>query len=212
MRAAGYKVTALTLPGLDSIDADRSSITFADHVDAICDAVRAAGRPVVLAVHSGAGAPGYAVTDRIPKQIAAMVYVDTGPAKGALDSDFDAPEKPMPTLEKLAADENLTGLTKDQLETFRRRAVPEPGAALRGAAELTNDARLDVPSTIVCTGYTSEQYKDAVKEGQSWLGGLTELRNITYVDLPTSHWPMWSRPRELAELIGDVAKDHVPAT
>jgi len=212
LRAAGYKVTALTLPGLDSIDTDRSSITFADHVDAICDAVRAAGRPVVLAVHSGAGAPGYAVTDRIPKQIAAMVYVDTGPAKGALDSEFDAPEKPMPTLEKLAADENLTGLTKEQLETFRQRAVPEPGAALRGAAELTNDARLDVPSTVVCTGYTSEQYKDAVKEGQSWLGGLTELRNITYVDLPKSHWPMWSRPRELAELIGDVAKDHVPAT
>jgi len=212
LREVGHKVTALTLPGLDSIDADRSSITFADHVDAICDAVTAAGHPVVLAVHSGAGAPGYAVTDRIPKQIAAMVYVDTGPAKGALDSDFDATEKPMPTLEKLAADENLTGLTKEQLETFRRRAVPEPGAALRGAAELTNDARLDVPSTVVCTGYTSEQYKDAVKEGQAWLGGLTELRNITYVDLPTSHWPMWSRPRELAEIIGDVAKAHASGT
>src|SRR6266705_1552612 len=127
LRADGHDVTALTLPGLESAAADRSSITLADHVDAICDAVTAAGRPVVLAVHSGAGAPGYAVTDRIPKQIAAMVYVDTGPAKGALDSAFDAAEKPMPTLEKLAADENLTGLTKEQLETFRRRAVPEPG-------------------------------------------------------------------------------------
>jgi hypothetical protein len=27
-------------------------------------------------------------------------------------------------------------------------------------------------------------------------------------DLPTSHWPMWSRPKELAEIIGDVAKSH----
>jgi hypothetical protein len=26
------------------------------------------------------------------------------------------------------------------------------------------------------------------------------------VDLPTSHWPMWSRPQELAEIISDVAK------
>ena len=34
----------------------------------------------------------------------------------------------------------------------------------------------------------------------------TELRNVTYVDLPTSHWPMWSRPQELAAIIGDVAK------
>jgi hypothetical protein len=58
----------------------------------------------------------------------------------------------------------------------------------------------------VCTGYTSAQYKDAAKEGQEWLGGLNELRNVTYVDLPTSHWPMWSRPKELAAILSDVAK------
>jgi pimeloyl-ACP methyl ester carboxylesterase len=208
LRAGGHRVTAVTLPGLESIDADRSRITFDDHVDAICDAVKAAGRPVVLAVHSGAGAPGYAVTDRIPDKLAAMVYVDTGPAKGALDASFDAAEKPMPSLEKLAADENLSGLTQEQLETFRKRAVPEPGAALRGAATLTNDARLDVPSTVVCTGYTSDQYKDAVKQGQDWLGGLADLRNVTWIDLPTSHWPMWSRPRELAAIIREVAEAH----
>jgi len=210
LRADGHDVTALTLPGLESADADRSSITFADHVDAICEAVTAAGRPVVLAVHSGAGAPGYAVTDRIPEQIAAMVYVDTGPAKGALDPDFDAVDKPLPSPEELEKEENLDGLTEVQLETFRRRAVPEPGAALREAAELTNDARLDVPSTVVCTGYTSEQYKDALKEGYAFLAGLTELRDVTWIDLPTSHWPMWSRPQELAGIIGDVAKADAP--
>ncbi|TMC45396.1 MAG: alpha/beta hydrolase [Chloroflexi bacterium] len=208
LRADGHNVTALTLPGLESADVDRSAITFADHIGAICDAVNATGRPVVLAVHSGAGAPGYAVTDRIPKKIAAMVYVDTGPAKGPLDADFDGVEKPMPSLEKLAAEENLTGLTQQQLETFRQRALPEPGAALREGATLTNDARLDVPSTVVCTGYTSEQYQDAAREGQAWLAGLTELRDVTYVDVPTSHWPMWSRPQDLARIIGDVAKAH----
>lgn len=206
LRADGHTVTALTLPGLESAGADRSKITFADHVDAIVKAVKAAGRPVVLAVHSGAGAPGYAVTDRIPKQIARMIYVDTGPAKGALDAEFEGVEKPMPSLEELAKNENLDGLSKEQLETFRRRALPEPGAALRGSAEMTNDARLDVPSTVICTGYTSAQYKDAVKEGQAWLGGLADLRDVTWVDLPTSHWPMWSRPRELAKIIGDIAK------
>ena len=206
LRADGHDVTASTLPGLESADDDRSSISLADHIDAICEAVASAGPPVVLAVHSGAGAPGYAVTDRIPEQIAAMVYVDTGPAKGALDADFADAELPLPPQEKLAAEENLDGLTEEHLETFRRRAVPEPGAALRDAAELTNDARLEVPSTVICTGFTSEQYKEALKEGYSFLAGLAELRNVTYVDLPTSHWPMWSRPQELAAIIGDVAK------
>ena len=210
LRADGHEVTAVTLPGLESANADRSKITMSDHVEAICDAVRAAGAPVVLAVHSGAGAPGYGASDRVPELIAAMVYVDTGPAKGALDADFKDLEKPLPSPKELAENENLDGLSEEQLETFRRRAIPEPGAALREAARLTNDARLDVPSTVVCTGYTSEQYKDAVKQGQAWLGGLTELHNVTYVDLPTSHWPMWSRPRELAGIIDDVAKAHAP--
>jgi len=210
LRADGHEVTALTLPGLESVDTDRSSITFADHVDAICDAVTAAGRPVVLAVHSGSGTPGYAVTDRIPEQIAAMVYVDTGPGKGEPDAEAAKQDLPMPSPEVLAEGENLTGLTQEQLATFQERAVPEPGGVVHGAAELTNDARLDVPSTVIATGFPPEQYQEAVKEGYAFLAGLTELRDVTWVDLPTSHWPMWSRPQELAAILSGIARDASP--
>ncbi len=89
LRADGHDVTAITLPGLESVEADRSAITFEDHVDAICDAVSAAGAPVVLAVHSATGFSGYAASDRVPDRIAAMVYVDSAPGKGALDPGFD---------------------------------------------------------------------------------------------------------------------------
>ena len=211
LRADGHVVTAVTLPGLGSVDTDRSGVTMSDHVEAICEAVRAAGTRVVLAAHSGAGASGYGASDRVPEQIAAMVYVDTGPAKGALDPDFDALELPLPSREKLAEEENLDGLSEEQLEEFRRRAVPEPGTALREGAELTNDARLDVPSTVVCTGFTSAEYQEAVGEGQAWLAGLAELHDVTWIDLPTSHWPMWSRPGELAGIIGGVAQAHARA-
>ncbi len=204
LRADGHDVTAVTLPGLESADADRSSITLADHVDAICQAVQAAGPPVVLAVHSATGFSGYAASDRIPEQIAAMVYVDTAPGKGALDPDFEGAELPM-KWESIEAEENLDGLSEEQKETFRQRAVPVPGALLREGVELTNDARRDIPSTIICTGFTSEQYKESAKEGYSFLAGLPELRNVTWIDMPTSHWPMWSKPQETAEIIGDVA-------
>ena len=122
-------------------------------------------------------------------------------------SSLAAAEKPL-QWDELAEEENLEGLTEEQLETFRRRAVPEPGGVLREAIALTNDARRDLPTTMVCTGFTSEDYKDAVKDGSAWLAGVPELRDITWVDLPTSHWPMWSRPTELVEIIGDVAKAH----
>ena len=109
--------------GLESADADRSAITLSDHVDAICAAVEAAGRPVVLAVHSGTGFSGYAATDRVPERIAAMVYVDTAPGKGALDPDFEGSEKPF-NWDEIAEEENLDGLSEEQLADVPRARGP----------------------------------------------------------------------------------------
>jgi pimeloyl-ACP methyl ester carboxylesterase len=209
LRADGHDVTAITLPGLESADADRSGITFADHVDAIVAAVQAAGAPVVLAVHSASGFSGYAASDRIPERIAAMVYVDTAPGIAPLDPDFTDDEKPM-VWKEIEEEENLDGLSEEHKETFRQRAVPVPGGVVRDGLELTNDARRDIPSTLICTGFSAAQYQEYATEHPDWsfLAGIPELRNTTWVDLPTSHWPMWSRPQELAQLIGEVAKAH----
>ena len=206
LRADGHDVTALTLPGLESVDADRSSIRFTDHVDAIVMAIEAADAPVVLAVHSASGFSGYAASDRVPERIAAMVYVDTAPGKPPLEAAFEDVEKPL-VWDDLVAEENLTGLSEEQLSEFRERAVPVPGALLRDSYEFTNDARRDVPSTVIATGFSAADYQKYAKEHPDWafLAGLPELRNVTFVDLPTSHWPMWSRPAELAAIIGEIA-------
>ena len=79
----------------------------------------------MLAVHSGAGAPGYAATDLAPEAVAAMVYVDTGPANGALDADFAAAEHPLPAWEDL--DENLDGISDEQLADVPRARGPRAG-------------------------------------------------------------------------------------
>ncbi|HKW07893.1 MAG TPA: alpha/beta hydrolase [Candidatus Dormibacteraeota bacterium] len=207
LRDDGHDVTALTLPGLESRDVDRSNIRLSDHVDAIVAAVEAAGRPVVLAVHSGASVSGYAASDRIPDRIATMVYVDTAPGSGAVNPDLSGPEWPLPTAEQLAEGENLTGLSETQLATMRDRAVPEPAGAVRDAPDLTNDRRLDVPSVVICTGASSDDYKKYAGEGYAWMDGLTVLRNVRYIDLPTSHWPMWSRPKDLARILGEIASE-----
>src|SRR4029453_6925792 len=107
---------------------------------------------------------------------------------GGMAPDFAGVEQPLPSPEKLAQEENLDGLSEEQLETFRERAVPQPGGVLRETPALTNESRLDVPSTVICTAFTSEQYKDAVNEGYAWLGGFKELRRVDWIDLPTSHW------------------------
>ena len=209
LRAHGHDVTALTLPGLESAETDRSRVSYEDHVNAICDAVRAADSPVILVVHSASGFSGYTASDRLPEKIAAMVYFDSAPGIGVLDAGFEGVEKPM-VWEEIEAEENLDGLSDAQKERFRERAVPEPGAILRESAELSNDARRDIPSTLICTGFTSEQYQMYARENPDWafLAGIAELRNVTWIDLPTSHWPMWSKPVELARIISEVANAH----
>jgi len=206
LRAGGHDVTAITLPGLESADTDRSKVTFKDHVDAIIRAIEAKDEPVVLALHSATGFSGYAASDLVPDRIASIVYVDTAPGKGALDPEFADVEKPM-VWEDIKAEENLDGLSEEQLATFRERAVPEPAALLKEGHEFTNDARNDIPSTVIATGFSAADYQKYAKEHPDWafLAGLPELRNVTWIDLPTSHWPMWSRPDDLAKIIGDVA-------
>ena len=212
LRADGHDVTALTLPGLESVDADRSAITLSDHVDAICEAVRAAGAPVVLAVHSGdrvlrlrSERPGPRA-DRgdglrrlRPRRRRRWIPTSTGSRSRC------------PRWTSSGRRRTSTGSREEQIETFRRRAVPEPGGVLREAIELTNDARLDVPEHGHLHGVPVRPDQGR-REGGTTRGspGLTELRDVTWVDLPTSHWPMWSRPQELAVIIGDVAKAHAP--
>lgn len=207
LRDDGHEVTAITLPGLESAEADRSTVSLADHVQAIVDAVTAAPAAPVLVVHSAAGFSGYAASDRVPERIAAMVYVDTAPGKGALDPDFGAAEKPM-VWSEIEAEENLDGLSEEHMVRFRERALPVPGSLLGESVDLTNDARRDIPSTLVCTGFSAADYQRYAREHPDWafLAGIPELRNVTWVDLPTSHWPMWSKPHELAAIIGDVAR------
>jgi pimeloyl-ACP methyl ester carboxylesterase len=170
--------------------------------------VSSKGVPVVLAVHSASGFSGYAASDRVPGRIAAMVYVDTAPGIPPLDPAFVGVEKSL-LWSEIEAEENLDGLSDEQKATFRERAVPVPGGVLRGGVDLVNEARTAIPSTIICTSFPSEAYQRYARESDwAWLAGIREIQEITWVDLPTSHWPMWSRPRDLAAVIGDGAVTH----
>jgi len=135
-----------------------------------------------------------------------MVYVDTAPGKPPLDPEFTDVEKPLDWT-SVSAEENLDGLTEAQMATFRERAVPVPGAVIREGYTFTNDARRDIPSTIIATGYSAADYQTYAREHPDWsfLAGIPELRDVTWIDLPTSHWPMWSKPQDTARIIGDAA-------
>ena len=71
---------------------------------------------------TASGFSGYAASDRIPEQIAAMVYVDSAPGKGPLNPEFEGADNPL-NWDEVSEEENLDGLSEEQMEAFRRRAV-----------------------------------------------------------------------------------------
>src|SRR5438270_8192077 len=95
LRQAGHRVQALTLPGMESKDADRSQITLRDHVDAVVEAIDSvdpASGQVVLVGHSGGGAIAHAAADARPGRVARVVYVDSFPmgVGGLIDDELRA--------------------------------------------------------------------------------------------------------------------------
>jgi pimeloyl-ACP methyl ester carboxylesterase len=89
--------------------------------------------------------------------------------------------------------------------TFRERAVPQPAFSMRDAVSLADDRRLDVPGTMVCTAFSAADYRSYAEQGMPFLQGLLQHRQLELVDLATGHWPMWSKPAELADIIGQAA-------
>ena len=71
----------MTLPGMDSVDADRSTIGLRDHVDAVVELIDFRARPgqIVLVGHSGGGAIAHAAVDVRPERVARVIYVDCWP-------------------------------------------------------------------------------------------------------------------------------------
>src|SRR5919198_5962689 len=131
LETAGHRVRALTLPGLESREADRHGIRLRDHVEAVIAAVDEADGPVVLVGHSGGGAIAYAAADARPDRVARVVYVDSGPlAEGGKIND-ELPvvdgEIPLPDWSEFG-EEDLRDLDDELREAFRARAVPEPAA------------------------------------------------------------------------------------
>lgn len=131
----------------------------------------------MLLLHSGAGATGHATTHLVPEKILAVVYVDTGPAIGALGPDLQGEGWPLPEWDDLG--ENPKGVSPGKVAEWRERAVPEPAGAIRGLAEWVNEARLDIPSTVVCTSFSQQDYRS--RRGYSFVKGLGELRQLAYV-------------------------------
>ncbi|WP_327097212.1 alpha/beta hydrolase [Nocardia vinacea] len=210
LRGRGDDVLALTLPGLDPDDDDRLGATLEMQAQAILDEI-APDEAVVVVAHSGGAAAAYLATDIAPEHFSRGIYVDAAPLPNGfiLNSALDATvrELALPDWDQLEADGNsLTGLDEVSLARFRERAVSEPAGVAAAPLRLSDSpARLAIPTTVICNSITADLVKQLRDAGQEPLFAELAKIDAEYIDLPTGHWPMWSRYKELAELIHTIA-------
>ncbi|MDC0666241.1 alpha/beta fold hydrolase [Nannocystis radixulma] len=207
LREAGHTVHPVTLPGMESRDADRSGIGLRDHVNAVVrlvDELAAGHEPIALVGHSGGGAVAHAVVDARPDRVARVVYVDSGPlGDGACINDgFPAQsgEIPLPAWDVFEKEE-LVDLDDEARAAFRRRAIPMPARVATDRQVLSDERRYAVPVTIITSTFPEAAMRELMAQDHPHLRELAKIEDFEIVELPTGHWPQLTRPAELVEAL-----------
>jgi pimeloyl-ACP methyl ester carboxylesterase len=207
LQQAGHNTHALTLPGMESADADRSRITLRDQVEAVVaviDSFDSADGDVALVGHSGGGAVAHATVDARPTRVACVVYVDSLPLGdgGVINDGFPAEngEVPLPDW-SLFDEEDLIDLNDELRTRFREGAIPAPVHVARDPQQLSDERRYDVPITVISCEFPSAMIQELIEQGHGYVRELARVRDVEYIDLPTGHWPQFTRPKELGQAI-----------
>ncbi len=195
----GHRAVVPRLPGVDDTAA---GATLEDQLAAVLAAVDAVDRPVVVG-HSAAAALAWLAADRRPRDVARVVLVGGFPvADGDRYADlFPVRDGLMP----FPGWEPFEGPDADDLDDAARQrlasaAVPVPVGVAQATVRLTDERRFAVPVTVVCPEFSPDDVRSWLEAGE--LPELERAADVTFVDLGSGHWPMLSRPVELAEVLG----------
>jgi pimeloyl-ACP methyl ester carboxylesterase len=189
----------VTLPGQGDGNA---SATLEDQVAAVVAAVDAAPDRVVVVGHSAACSLAWLAADRRPGRVAKVVLIggllpDDGQKYADLFPIADG-QMPFPGWEPFAGPDS-DDLSPEQLAALAAAAIPVPEGVARGIVRLTDERRFDVPVTAICPEFTPAQAREWIEAGDT--PETARAKHLELVDLDSGHWPMVTRPAELAAML-----------
>jgi len=131
------------------------------------------------------------------------VYVDSGPLRngGVINDEMKVENGEIPLDLSEFPPEELRDMDDELLASFRARAIPQPARVATNPQELHDERRYDVPATVIACAFSSDQLKAWIAQGAPFVAELAALHDVEFVDLPTGHWPQFTKPKELAQAI-----------
>ncbi len=225
LQANGHEVYAVTLAGLaEKKHLIGPEVNLDTHTLDVFNLIEYEGlSDVILVGHSYAGLVITAVADRVASKLSQLVYVDTAPLpNGVALIDFYPPDLrkvyrqrvamegggtrlPFPPWEELEKSGTAKDLDEEMRAVINARATDMPFGAARQPVTLTKSSRAKLPKTAIWCTTASQQVRQFIDGGNAMFQELAGPE-WTFVDLPTGHWPMFSKPRELAQLLERISK------
>lgn len=205
LESLGHRPVPLTLPGQGD---GSSTATLDDQVATVLAAVDAAsGKPMVVG-HSAACTLAWLAADKRPEHVAKVVLIGGFPTEDAKPyADFFEIHDgvmPFPGWDPFEGPDSAD-LGVDARRKIAAGAIPVPEDVANAVVRLTDERRFDVPVVLVCPEFTPTQAQEWIDAGE--VPELARARRLELVDIDSGHWPMFSRPVELARLLAERATE-----
>lgn len=202
IEAAGHDPVPLTLPGVGKPAADSADINISDWVDAVVERIDASSSPVVLVGHSGGGNVVWGAADARPSRVARVILVDTvPPPPESRISEFPVVDGvvPFPGWEFFPEEDVF-----DMDAATRARALPltspVPERVPTGSITLRG-GRHRVPVTMLMGALDQEEFEAQIEQWGPYRDEYRAIRDVTVARIGSGHWPQFTVPARLAEMI-----------
>jgi pimeloyl-ACP methyl ester carboxylesterase len=199
LRSLGHRPVPLTLPGA-------ASATLDDQVAAVLAAVDAAsGKPMVVG-HSAACTLAWLAADARPDSVSTAVLIGGFPTSaGKPYADFfDIRDgvMPFPGWAPFEGPDSAD-LDSQARDAIAAAAIPVPEAVAKGVVRYSDSRRFDVPAVLVCPEFTPAEAQEWINDGD--VPELAAAKHVDLVNIDSGHWPMFTKPAELARLLSALA-------
>jgi pimeloyl-ACP methyl ester carboxylesterase len=199
LEALGHRPVPLTLPGQGD---GSTSATLDDQVATVLDAVDSASdRPLVVG-HSAAATLAWSAADARPKHVAKVALIGGWPtADGEAYADFfemHDGRMPFPGWGPFEGPDSAD-LGEDAKRSIASATIPVPEGVAKGVVRLTDERRYDVPVVLICPEFSPAEAQEWIDAGN--MPELAQAKHLELVDIDSGHWPMFSKPKELAQLL-----------
>jgi pimeloyl-ACP methyl ester carboxylesterase len=204
LRALGHQAVPLSLPGLG---APPAAATLADQHAAVLAAVDGAAGDVMVVGHSAACTLAWMAADARPDKVARVAMIGGFPSgDGEAYADFFEMVDglmPFPGWGPFDGPDSAD-LDDQQRRRIADAAIPVPAGVAKGVVRLRDQRRFDVPVSLICPEFSPAQAREWIDGGE--VPELSKARHVDYVDIDSGHWPMFTRPAELAGLLAEAAR------